>query len=93
MTAGRAADRDPFRALLLGIVGSGHRLRTALDDGVTTAAPLAVPRPLAPADLAVLGLLGFHARIEALLTTLAPEMPHVADAADAPASLPVDLLR
>jgi len=92
MTAARTHDRDPFRALVLGLVGSGRRLRATLDEALEAGPPLAAPRPLAPGDLAVLGLLGFHTQIETLLAGMAPEAPVVAaDAETAP--LLRDLLR
>jgi len=93
MTTARALERDPFRALVLGLVGSGRRLRAGLGDALTIAPPLPAPRPLTPADLAVLGLLGFHARLEALLAEIAPESPAAADVETATAPLPRDLLR
>ena len=63
-------DRDVFIALLLGALGGGGRLRKHVETLVGAAPIPPARRRLQDNDYALLGLLGFHARLEQLLGAL-----------------------
>jgi hypothetical protein len=68
--AERSRDRDSFVALVLGALSGGGRLHAAIDAALPNAESVSPPRPLGPSDYALLGLLGFHHRLAALLDRL-----------------------
>jgi hypothetical protein len=74
-------DREAFVAMLLGVLGGGRRLRDGIDAALAVA-PSAVPRRLDARDYALLGLLGFHHRLEELVGQVAPELRSTSEAAD-----------
>lgn len=70
--------------MLLGILGGGQRLRAGIAAALDIAPSLSAPRPLDAADYALLGLLGFHHRIEELLHEVAPATQATTEASDNP---------
>ena len=68
--AERSRDRDSFVAMVLGALSGGRRLHAAIDAALPSAESASPPRSLGPSDYALLGLLGFHHRLAALLDQL-----------------------
>jgi len=70
ISARPGGDRDVFIALLLGALGGCGRLRKHVETLVGAAPITPARRRLQDNDYALLGLLGFHARLEQLLGAL-----------------------